>query len=152
MTLTNEQNALINSWNSSKRLLSTLKEDEAKLRAQVGLTVFANASYGANTIELGGGYRCTYTRKMNYGLVVPQDAPEGTNIQSAMETMAEEMRRASNEGSFVFPRLVKWKPELSVSEYKKLSPELKRVVDKYVLASEGAPTLELKEPAAKKGE
>ena len=151
MKLDGDQNTLLAEWRASKAALDLAKEQEAQHRARVGMEIFYNARPGANTIELGGGYRCTYTPKINYKLMVPVDENQQMTINTAMENLADEMRRASNEGAFIFERLVKFKPELSVSEYKKLSPELKAVVDPYVITSEGAPTLEIKDPA-KKGE
>ena len=47
------------------------------------------------------------------------------------------------------PRIVKWKAELSTSEYKKLEPEHKKIVDKLLVTSYGLPTLEVIEPKQK---
>jgi hypothetical protein len=150
MALEASQSALLAAWQSAKSDLDIAKEAEAQLRATVGLSIFADADIGANTIELGGGYRATYTKKMNYTLAAPLYAPE-MSVNDAVEVMAEAMRKASNEGAFIFSRLVKWKPELSLTEYKQLPDNLKKIVDQYVVSREGAPTLVIKEPAKAKG-
>lgn len=150
MALSKDNDKLLHNWIQAKQTLDIAKEAEAQLRATVGLSIFADADIGANTIELGGGYRATYTKKMNYTLAVPTDS-NTDNLNESIEELAEAMRLASNEGAFIFGRLVKWKPELSLTEYKQLPDNLKKIVDRYVVSREGAPTLVIKEPAKAKG-
>ena len=145
------QSDLVAEWKECRDTFEYYKEKEQNYRARIGMLVFPDAKSGAETKELGAGYRITYTPKTNYTLKPPADGPADCKIVDAMTMLADEMRLASNEGAFIFERLVSWKPSLSVAEYKRLSPELRKIVDRYVTTSEGAPSISIKEPAAAKG-
>lgn len=142
-------------WERAKLTLDSAKESEMTLRKKAFEMGFgANAREGTNTETLGGGYELKGVRKFNYNL----QAPVGIDIETAVERVATEMRRISNEGPFLADRLFKWLVDLSVPEYKllvesakdnKLSQKMLDAVNAVVLITDAAPTLEIKPP--KKG-
>lgn len=85
---------------------------------------------------LGNGYFLKGKRDIRYKV----DA-------NAADAALDELTALGNEGPFVAERIIKWTPELSVSEYKKLTPAQKAIIDKVVTTTPGLPTLEIKEPS-----
>lgn len=142
-------------WERAKLALESAKENEMTLRKRAFEMGFgANAREGTNTETLGGGYELKGVRKFNYKL----QAPVGINIETAVARVATEMRRISNEGSFLADRLFQWSVSLSVPEYKllvesakdnELMAQILGTVNSVVLITDAAPTLEIKAP--KKG-
>ena len=56
-----------------------------------------------------------------------------------------------NNGNFdVANRLVKWQPELSLSQYKLLTPEESALIDAVIVTKDGAPDLEILPPKESK--
>lgn len=60
------------------------------------------------------------------------------------------MKKDGEAGELIAERLIKWTPELSLTEYKQLSDKYRKIIDDVITASEGMPTLEIVEPKAKK--
>lgn len=145
-------------WEASKKALEAAKENEMTLRKAAFAAGFGDeAKEGTNTVDLGNGYQLKGVKKLNYTL----KAPEGYkgNTVDAIDDTVELFARISNEGEFVAERLFKYSVDMSVSEYRKLveeaeySPIKKQMLDallKVLVITEGAPTLEIKEPKAKK--
>lgn len=138
--------------------LTRLKALEMEVRK---LTVDAllgdDKKEGMNTVELGGGYQAKAKVTWNYKLVSDR---EGVDAIDAIDDCIDDFAKIdSNEGSFIADRLFNWQaPALSLTEYRKLEEEAKSSPVKAALLkrlqrnlniSEGAPTLEIKEPKTK---
>lgn len=139
-----QYDALIMKWQKSKETLEIAKEEEIALRKQVAeqnLLRVEEKKEGVNTNELGNGYAMKTTVKYNYKL---------TDDNDKIDAMLDTLEKTGNEGAFLAERLVSWKATLSVSEYKDLDPKYKKIVDTVLTITEGTPTVELKEPKAKK--
>lgn len=149
-----ERDARLLAWKTAQETLSAAKEREMELREGVGEFVFPVAlrKSGVNNHELGNGYVLKLGHKLNYNLV---GKPETTDRNADIETALERIEALGNEGAFLADRLVKWKPELSVSEYKELDVSnpthkaIKAIIDEVLEIKPGAPSLEIKEPKAK---
>ena len=109
------------------------------LRKAIFEVQFPNHSEGTARVPLGNGYQLKAVGKLNYKL---------DNKDGATEKALEELETAGNEGKFLADRLVKWSPELSITEYRKLDPQYKVIIDKVLTINPGAPTLEIEEPKA----
>jgi hypothetical protein len=145
-------------WQASKETLQAATEEEMRLRKlAVEMGFGKSAQEGTNNQELGNGYVLKAVIKKNYKLVKPENEPG--NTFDAVDKVMDNFARISNEGAFIAERLFKYSVDLSVSEYKKLVEEatvdttkakLLAEANKVVLITDAAPTLDIKEPKAKK--
>ena len=138
--LTPEQNKLLADWRLWKDSLAIAKEKELELRKQVQKMFFPTPEKGTQRVGLPNGYKLKLVHKINYTL--------GNN--DLVNKALDEMSAVGNEGTFIAERLVSWKPSLSVREYDALNPQYKAIINKVLTTSDGAPTLEIEEPKAKK--
>lgn len=140
---------MLMAWDASKKALEVAKEQEMELRKHCAVTMFPNAEKGTNRIALGNGYALKMVRKVDYSFT----GKTREEIAAAETAVA----RIGNQGAFLADRLFKWSCEPSVSEYNKLDLSLeehrliKAEIDKVMTTKDGAPTLAIEEPKAKKG-
>jgi hypothetical protein len=127
---------LLQQWQSVSGQLAALKEREADLRKQCVAAFFGQLPEGTQNHDLGRGYTLKAVGKINYNL------GESTEVVSALEKIAG----VNEEGRFIAARLVKWKPELSISEYRKLPEIFKRILDTVLTTKPATPQLEIIEP------
>lgn len=120
--------------------LAEVKNDEMVLRKYIVNRAFPTKQEGVNTLDLGGGYELKAGVKFNYKL-----DPDNLKVEDALDELA----KLGNEGSFIADRLVNWSASLSLTEYRKLEPQYKKIIDKVVTITDAAPTLEIKEPKKK---
>lgn len=128
-------------WLDAQAALAQAKEVENAARKEVvaAYPFDHDKKEGTQTIELANGYKLKVVLKQNYNL--DKDATD-----EALDTL----EKIGEDGKFIAERLVKWKPDLSLTEYRLLKPEHKAVIDKVLTITEGTPALELVEPKAKK--
>lgn len=106
---------LIMDWQQAKASADNAIALERRLRTQVVDTVFPKETrrVGTNNHDLGRGFTLRAVCSLSYKL-------DSSNDSAATTAVADEIEELGNEGAFLVDRLIKWKPELSVSEYKKL--------------------------------
>lgn len=135
---------LIMVWKQANEDLAAAKEREMQLRLQLAKTEFKfdeNALESCTeNIELGNGYKLKCEKKISYSL---------NNKDDAVDKVLTKIEKSDAEGAFIANRLVRWKPELSVSEYKKLDAKYKKIIDEVVTTKAATPSLTLVEPKAK---
>lgn len=136
----NDINAVMLEWTKAQAALNDAKLNEAVLRKAVFELKFPNPSEGTQRAELGNGYFLKAVHKINYTL----DDKDGKTDKAL-----EELEKTGNEGAFLADRLVSWKPELSISEYRKLAPQYKAIIDTVLTTRPGMPTLEIETPKEK---
>ena len=152
-------NDILLQWDAAKKALAAAKDAEMALRKRAVELGFGSEDVkeGINTLPLENGYELKATRKLNYTLTKPANYT-GETIDAVEECM-ENFAGLSNEGSFIADRLFKWSVDISVSEYKQLkdeatySPLKKKLLDevnKVLVITEAAPTLDIKENKRKK--
>lgn len=124
--------ALVAEWSAADLALAAAKVNEIILREQVVKALFADAPTGTNNHELPTGQTLSCVKKLNYKL----DTDATIN---ALDTLSVTI------GIELAKRLVKWKPELSVSEYKKMSDASRAIIDVALTITPATPSLELKE-------
>ena len=138
------RDALIMKHQEAVKVLAAAKEAELAARKAVLTTVFNFDENvlrsGTENVELGGGYKLKAVFKINYSL---------DNTNEGVDKALTKIEKTGTEGKFIAERLVKWKPELSLSEYKQLPQKFKDIIDDVLKASEGTPSLELVEPKSK---
>lgn len=138
---TASRDAKILAWQAAVEALAVAKDAEATLRRQVLAEAFAfepeALREGTENFELGSGYKLKAVFKIARSL---------NNSDDAVDKALTRIEKTGAEGQFVAERLVKWKPELSVSEYKKLPDKLKKIIDEVVTSKEATPSLELIAP------
>ena len=141
---TANRDAKILAWEQAVKALAAAKDAEAALRKEVLAEAFAfdpeALREGTENFELGNGYKLKAFFKISRNL---------NNENEAVDKVLSKIEKTGPEGAFVAERLVKWKPELSVSEYKKLPEKFKKMIDEVVTSKEATPTLELVAPKSK---
>ena len=141
---TANRDAKILAWETAVKALAAAKDAEAALRKEVLAEAFAfdpeALREGTENFELGNGYKLKAVFKISRNL---------NNENEAVDKVLSKIEKTGPEGAFIAERLVKWKPELSVSEYKKLPEKFKKLFDEVVTSKEAMPSLELVAPKSK---
>ena len=141
---TANRDAKILAWEQAVKTLAAAKDSEAALRKEVLAEAFSfnpeALREGTENFELGNGYKLKAVFKISRNL---------NNENDAVDKVLSKIEKAGAEGQFIAERLVKWKPELSVSEYKKLPEKFKKMIDEVVTSKEAMPSLELVAPKSK---
>lgn len=145
------QDELLVLWDAKKKALTAAKDDEMSMRKYIVSRAFPNASEGTNTLDLGNGYQLKAAVKFNYKLT----------DNKAVENAIDKIALVGNQGAFIAERLVSWTPNFLLTEYRVLQEEakegsqvaidiLKIVNDEMLTIDVAAPTLDIKEPKAKR--
>lgn len=141
---TANRDAKILAWEAAVKALAAAKDAEAALRKEVLTEAFAfdpeALREGTENFELGNGYKLKAVFKISRNL---------NNENEAVDKVLAKIEKTGPEGVFIAERLVKWKPELSVTEYKKLPEKFKKLFDEVVTSKEAMPSLELVAPKSK---
>lgn len=127
-------------WQKAEKELETIKTAEMNLRKLIFGECFPNPKEGTNSLELGAGYILKGTHKLSYSV---------TNNDAVCTKALEAIHDTGNEGPFIAERLIKWKPELSTSEYKKADDKYKKLLEPCLTIKPGSPSLELVAPKGK---
>lgn len=144
------QDALLLEWAAKKKAIQVAQEEELDLRKYIVKREFPNPNEGMNNKDLGQGYQLKAGVKFNYNLTDNDTVEECLNHISAL----------GNEGPFIADRLVGWTPSFKLTEYRLLCEakdkgdqaaiKILGIIEKMLTITEAAPTLEIKEPKAKK--
>lgn len=123
-------------WLEAKAALEGAKEREMSLRKEA-VAMFADPAIKEATqvIPLANGYKLKAKFPLSYSL-----------DQSLIDQAVEDLENYDEFGKFVADRLVKYKADISITEYKALSDAHKKIIDKVLTIKDAAPTLELVEP------
>lgn len=121
----------LDEWHRLSLELTKIKTSEMLLRMKIFNGVFINPKEGTNKFDLGGGFQLTATY------------PIDRKIDPAiLASLAPELRTMGIR----LDDLVKQKPELSISEYRKLTDEQRKEFDQAITAKPGSPQLKLEQP------
>lgn len=131
---------LLEKWETSKTEMAAAQATEMDLRKQFVKFAFdPEKKSGTERIELANGYEAKAVKKVNYSV-----------NQETVNSALDKIEALGPEGKFIAERLIKWKADLSLTEYKGLAPQYKVLIDEAVTTTDGAPTLEIIEPKSKK--
>lgn len=127
-------------WEESKSALEIAKENEMTQRKQVVAFAFdPEKKKGTERIELANGYELKSVKKLNYNV-----------NQDTVNDALDKIEALDEQGKFIVERIIKWKAELSVSEYNDLDERYRKIIDEVITTSDGAPTLEIVPPKGQK--
>ena len=144
------EDALLLEWQASKDAIERAKVYEMDLRKYIVKREFPKPTEGMNNKDLGNGYVLKAAIKYNYNLA----------DNDTVEATLEKLSKLGNAGSAISDRLVSWKPNFLLTEYRQLQEDKEKgsqfanqaldIINSMLTITEGAPTLEIKEPKAKK--
>ena len=131
----------LTAWYQAKKALEAAKITEASLRSEVLRELYdfggdSDLREGTENLELGNDYKLKAVFKISRKL-----ENKNGETQIAVDKIA-----AMENGLIYAERLVKWSPELSVSEYKKLPDNIRAVIDECLTSKAATPSLEIVEP------
>lgn len=146
------QAAVLEAWRISAQELAVAKELEARLRAVVFELNFPTPDEGVNRTDLPDGYKLKADYPFNYRLA---------NKEKETEKALDDITAISQQAGFIADRLIVWKPDISIKEYRLLNPdkpEAQSEDQKKILAvlapiltiTPGSPQLEIEAPKAKR--
>ena len=142
-----ERDRLLTLWSEAKNRLDVAKEFEMQIRKEAVAFAFDQSKLtGTERIDLANGWQAKAVKKINYGWITGDD--DKVN-KDAIEDALCQIEEAGPAGQLIASRLVKWTPDLSLTEYKQLPDEFKTIIDKVIVTSEGSPTLEIIPPKGK---
>jgi hypothetical protein len=131
---------LVLEWSKSRIALMSAKDKEMFLRNEVIKECFRNhKEEGTENVDLGAGYKLKAVFKQSYTF------PDKLKVDEALS----KIEALGAEGEYIAERLVKYKPELSISEYKKLDKQYRDIIDTVIVTKPAYPSLELIEPKVK---
>lgn len=144
------QTYLLTAWENSKAALERAKAAEMDLRKQIVAFSFdPNKKSGTERIDLANGYELKSVKKLNYGFIKTNDGKKVNKL--AIDAALTTIEKLDPAGALIAERLVKWDPTLSLTEYNQLSPQMKAEIDKVIVVTDGAPSLEIVPPKGTKG-
>lgn len=146
------QDGMLMMWKAAESELKRLKELEMEYRKICVAFLTPTKPEGTTNVDLGSNYTAKVVNKYNYTL------KENDKVNSALDKIA----KIGNQGAFIAERLVSWTPNFLKTEYTTLQEEadkgsqdakaiLEIVNSEMLTITDAAPTLEIKEPKAKKG-
>lgn len=142
-----KRDSILKAWEASKLALEVAKETEMKLRKEaVNFAFDQTKESGTERIELGGGWQAKAVKKVNYGWVKNGEKVDKHKIDDVLDMI----EKTVENGGLIAERLVKWTPDLSLTEYKLLPEAAKALIDTVIITSDGAPTLEIIPPKGTK--
>ncbi len=115
-------------WYALQKQLKQVKEDEMELRKFIFQALFPDPQVGVNTYGLGDGYFVKATHKLNRSI-------DMAALNAGRDTFDAE--------DIDLDKLIKYTPDLSMTEYNKLTDEQKKVFDFCLVIKEGSPSLEI---------
>ena len=144
------EDQLLMLWDSKKKAIEVAKEEEMDLRKYIVGRSFPKKAEGTNTKELGNGYQLKAGIKYNYNLA------DNDTVEDCLSRIA----KIDNTGAFIADRLVSWKPNFLLTEYRALVEDKEKgsksaeailnIVNQMLTITEAAPSLEIKKPKGKK--
>lgn len=144
------EDQLLMLWQQKKQAIEDAKNEEMELRKYIVKREFPKAKEGMNTKELGAGYQLKAAVKFNYNLA----------DNDTVEATLERLSNLGNAGSAIADRLVSWKPNFLLTEYRQLCEDKDKgskfavdalnIISEMLTITEAAPTLEIKEAKVKK--
>lgn len=143
-----ERDRLLVEWQKKQAELATVKAEEMALRVKcVEFISNPNLNKGTERVPLGNGYEAKVVKKITYGF---QKTVDGKIDKKAIDAALTAIEDTGDVGKYIADQLVKWTPELSLTEYNKLNDNIKALIDPVIRTTDGTPTLEILEPKTKK--
>lgn len=133
-------------WLDAQKALAEAKDEEMKARKDVigdyvdpTTGLLEGKKEGTVNIQLANDWKLKVVLKQNYNL-----------DQATIDAALDKLEVAGENGKFIAERLVSWKADLSIKEYRLLLPAHKAIIDSVLTITDGSPSLQLVDPKAKK--
>lgn len=147
----------VQTWRDAKESLATIKADEMAAREKLTATCFPNPVKGTQRYALEGGYQVKLQYGWTYSLGDKDKlADDGTkvSIEAQVQALEAEILKLDPAAEAILRRLIRWKPEISGTEYESLASgeateletKIKGLVDELLTVKPKSPTLDLEEP------
>jgi|LakMenEpi03Aug12_release.lakeMendotaPanAssembly.Ray.scaffolds.fasta_scaffold1430750_1 hypothetical protein len=131
---------LINEWRQLKSQLDEIKARENELRQAIASSdeLFDQSrETGTQTFDLGHGWKIKCEKKLNYSVENKQgEAFAALHAIASLGPVEEHQTK----------KLMSFSPSLSLTVYRELSDEARRIIDKIVTTKPAMPTVTLVEP------
>lgn len=127
-------------WQQAKQQLDAAKAKELELRNTIvnELGLFdPSKEKGTERYKLGNGWELKAEKKLNWTTYAEIG---GVHIETALDEIAK------TAGRMAADELVKFKPEIKISIYEKLTPDEQRIINPFLSYKPGTPSLELIAP------
>jgi hypothetical protein len=128
----NDPSVLLLAWHEAKQYLAAIKAREGMLRTAVFQRSFPAAVEGTNETKFPNGYKLKAVYPFSYTW------EDSEASQSALENYEEEFVN----------KLLRWRPEVSVTGYKALMKKDRDFLAPYFTIKPGSPQMDLLEPGA----
>lgn len=139
-----ERDKLLLDWRQKKAVLDVAKFEEMQARKQIVDMLHDPARTGSTeTTDLGAGYKLKIKVPIRYSFVKNSD---GKIDRALIDSVIDTIESDNEYGELVAKNIIRWNPELSLTEYKNLPVKYRLLIDDVLVTSEGAPTVELVEP------
>ena len=130
---------ILQEWEVAATQLAALKADEQRLRLEyIKLVSNPTKETGTENIELGNGYKAKIVKKLNYNV-----------NQDTVNTALDRMENDSPEGKVFADLAIKWKAELSKTQYDLMPEKYRKMIDECITVRPGLPSLEIVAPPTK---
>jgi len=124
-------------WYALKQQLDELKGKEVVMRQFICAGMFPNPEEGTNTKPLNDGTGAV--AKMQHVI-------NRTVQEEALEELDKALAADSNLPKLDLTKLVRWKPEVAIKEYRTLTDEERHLFDQVLVIKPGMPGLEIMIP------
>lgn len=133
-----ERDTAIQTWKDAQAQLAFWKDAELMARnAAIEQTFTEPVDAGTMNYDLGKGYKLKAVFRENYKL----------EKGDALEKALAKIEAMGERGLLITERVIRWKPELSKTEYDLMPDEMRAILDTVLTVEPGTPSLELVEPA-----
>lgn len=136
--------AELSKWYLLKKQLGEVKSAEAMMRSRIAKFFFPTPDEGTNTHPLKDGTGANL--KMVHTIDRKVDEGELEALKAAMAAAAENPEDNLHGLELDFSKLVVWKPELKIAEYRKLTEAQQQVFDRVLVVKPGMPQLDITIP------
>lgn len=134
-------------WYALQKQLGELKSKEALIRSRIFKHFFPNPTEGTNNFELKDGTGAVLKGKHTINRSVDVGSLDALRTsQTAAIKSRDEDGVVPNIPLLPLDDLIKWKPELALAEYRKLTEEERTYFDQALVIKDGAPALEITIP------
>lgn len=136
--------AELSKWYLLKKQLAEVKTAESLMRSRIAKFFFPTLDEGTNTHPLkdgtGANLKMVHTidRKVNEG--------ELEALKAAIAAAADDEKSNLKGVEFEWDKLIVWKPELKIGEYRKLSEAQREIFDRVLVVKPGMPQLDITIP------
>lgn len=125
-------------WYEMRQQLALIVAEEAALRSRIFKHYFKTPEEGVNSQALNDG-----TGAVLKGTHVINRTVDQASLDALRKEMAEPDTKLPE---IPVDELIRWKPELKVGEYRKLSPKQRKAFDRVLVVKPGMPQLEITIP------